>query len=126
MDSLRPLAALVGRILIAAMFVMGGISKITGYAGTQQYMEAFGIPGWLLPLVIATEILGGIAIIVGWQTRLAALALAGFTALAALFFHSDFADQMQMLLFMKNMAVVGGFLFLFAFGAGALSLDKGR
>lgn len=126
MDSLRPLAALVGRILIAAMFVMGGISKITGYAGTQQYMEAFGIPGWLLPLVIATEILGGIAIIVGWQTRLAALALACFTILAALFFHSDFADQMQMLLFMKNMAIVGGFLFLFAFGAGALSLDKGR
>ena len=119
-------SSLVGRILISAMFLMGGISKVgAGYAGTQGYMEAMGVPGALLPLVIATEILGAIAIIIGYQTRIAAFLLAGFTLISALLFHFNFADQMQSILFMKNIAIAGGFLFLVANGAGYVSIDNG-
>ena len=95
MSTIQHLAAPVGRVLISLMFVVSGVNKISGYTGTQGYMEAMGVPGELLPLVIALEIGGGLAIIVGWQTRLAALALAGFSLLSALMFHANFADQMQ-------------------------------
>lgn len=114
----------LGRVLIAAMFVLSGINKISGYAGTQGYMESQGVPGMLLPLVILLEVAGGLAIIVGWQTRIAAFLLAGFCILAAALFHTDFSSQMQMILFMKNLAIAGGFLFLVANGPGALSLDN--
>jgi putative oxidoreductase len=123
MNKLYPFADLAGRILISTIFVLSGFSKITGYAGMQGYMESQGVPGALLPLVIATELGGGILIVLGLWTRLAALALAGFSILAALLFHANFADQMQMIMFMKNFAMAGGFLFLVAHGAGALSLD---
>lgn len=116
-------AAPVGRLLIAAIFVISGWGKITGFAGTQAYMEAMGVPGALLPVVIALEIVGGIAIIIGWQTRIAALALAGFTLLAGLLFHGDTGDQMQMIMLLKNVAIAGGLLLLFAFGPGAYALD---
>lgn len=116
-------ASPLGRVLIAAMFVMAGISKIGGYAGTQAYMESQGIPGMLLPLVILLEIGGGLAIIIGWQTRIVAFLLAGFCVMTAAIFHFDFGDQMQTILFMKNIGLAGGFLFLVANGAGALSLD---
>jgi putative oxidoreductase len=86
-------------------------------------MEAMGVPGALLPLVILTEVVLGLAVIVGYRTRLAAIGLAGFTLLSAFLFHADFGDQMQMIMFMKNVAVAGGFLFLVAHGAGAWSLD---
>lgn len=114
---------LIGRVLLAQIFVMAGLSKITGYAGTQQYMEAMGVPGMLLPLVILLEIGGGLALLLGWQTRVTAVALAGFTVVAGVIFHSNFADQMQMILFMKNLAMAGGLLFVAAYGAGELSLD---
>lgn len=117
---------LAGRILIAAIFVVAGASKIGGYAGTQAYMESQGVPGALLPLVIATELGGGLLVILGLWTRLAALALAGFSILSALLFHANFADQMQQIMLMKNFAMAGGFLFLVAGGAGALSLDAWR
>ena len=87
-------------------------------------MESVGVPGSLLPLVIAVEILASIAVIVGWPTRLAALALAGFCVLSAIFFHTDFANQMQMIMFMKNIAIAGGFLILVAHGPGAYALDN--
>jgi len=116
-------AAPVGRLLIAAIFVISGWGKITGFAGTQAYMEAMGVPGALLPVVIALEIVGGIAIIIGWQTRIAALALAGFTLLAGLLFHGDTGDQIQMIMLLKNVAIAGGLLLLFAFGPGAYALD---
>ncbi|HEX9583009.1 MAG TPA: DoxX family protein [Gammaproteobacteria bacterium] len=115
-----------GRVLISAMFVMAGLTKIGGYAGTQAYMESQGVPGMLLPLVILLETGGGLAVIVGWQTRIFAFLLAGFCLLAALVFHLDFGDQMQSILFMKNLGLAGGFLFLVANGAGALSLDGRR
>ncbi len=121
-----PLAAPVGRVFFSLMFVFAGVDKISGYTATQGYMEAMGVPGELLPLVIALEVGGGLAIIVGWQTRLAALALAGFTLLSAVLFHANFADQVQMIMFMKNITITGGFLFLVAHGAGAYALDNRR
>jgi putative oxidoreductase len=124
MNTFRKLAAPTGRTLIALIFVVSGIGKISDYAGTQGYMEAMGVPGILLPLVIALEILGGLAIIVGWHTRFVAFLLAGFTLLSAMLFHADFSDQMQMIMFMKNLALSGAFLVLVAQGAGAFSIDN--
>ncbi|WP_126454985.1 DoxX family protein [Sulfuriflexus mobilis] len=105
---------LAGRILIAQIFLLAGINKISGYAGTQGYMEAMGIPGALLPLVIVLEVGGGLALIAGWQTRLVSLALAGFSIVSAIIFHADFADQTMMIMFMKNFAIAGGLLVLAA------------
>ena len=116
---------LVGRILISVMFLTSGLGKIGGYAGTQEYMAAVGVPGALLPLVIALEVLGAIAVIVGYRTRIAAAALAVFTVAAAALFHGA-DDPVQELLFMKNLAIAGGFLILVARGAGAWSLDARR
>jgi putative oxidoreductase len=119
-------AELAGRILLAGLFLLSGVTKITGYAATAGYMAAMGVPGALLPLVIATEVLGSVAVIVGWHTRIAAFLLAGFSVLAGIFFHSNFADQIQMVMFLKNIAIAGGFLMLVANGAGPLSLDRRR
>lgn len=118
-------AKLVGRILLALMFVLGGYSKIGGYGGTQQFMASAGVPAILLPLVIAVELLGGLMVVVGWKTRYAAIALAGFTLVATLLFHMNWAQPMQYLLFMKNVSVIGGFLVLFAAGPGRWSVDRG-
>ncbi len=124
MSQLRSLAAPVGRVFIALIFVMFGLNKIFNYGATAGWMDAIGAPGSLLPLVIFLEVLGGLAIIVGWQTRWVALALAGFSVLSALIFHNNFADQNEMANFLKNIAIAGGFLSLFANGAGAWSLDN--
>lgn len=121
--STAPITSLLGRILIAAMFVVAGLNKAGNYSGTAGYFESLGLPGALTPVVIALEVIGGLAIIVGWQTRLFALLLAGFTILASFAAHSDFSNQIEMLMFMKNVSVAGGFLFLVANGAGTLSLD---
>jgi putative oxidoreductase len=123
MNTTQNLADLAGRILIAAIFLIAGLNKIGGYEGTQGYMAAMGVPGMLLPLVIALEVFGAIAIIVGWRTRLFAFLLAGFSIVSAAIFHSALGDQMQFLLFMKNLAMAGGFLFLVARGPGDWSLD---
>jgi putative oxidoreductase len=125
MKTYQNVADLGGRILISYMFLTSGLDKISGYAGTQGYMEAMGVPGGLLPLVIVLEVLGAIAVIVGYHTRLAAAALAAFTLAAGVLFHSG-ADEMQQLLFMKNVAITGGFLFLVARGAGEWSVDARR
>ena len=115
---------LAGRILLAQIFIIAGIGKITGYAGTQAYMSAMGVPGALLPLVIALEIGGGLALILGWRTKWVCFAMAAFTIVAALIFHHNFADAMQKINFMKNLAIAGGFLILAVSGPGTLSLDK--
>ena len=118
---------LIGRILIATLFLMAGIGKLgDGYAGTQGYMEAMGVPGMLLPLVIALEIGGAVLIIAGFWTRITALALAAFSISSALLFHGDFSDQMQQIMLLKNFAIAGGFLFLATKGAGAWSVDARR
>jgi putative oxidoreductase len=95
MDKLNPYLGLAGRVLLAITFVVAGYGKFGGYAGTQGYMEAMGVPGMLLPLVIILELGGGLAIIAGWQTRIIAILLAGFTLLAAFMFHLDFADRLE-------------------------------
>ena len=117
-------SSLISRILLSHIFILAGFSKITGYAGTQGYMESVGVPGMLLPLVILLELGGGLAILIGLKTKLISYALAGFTIIAAVIFHSNLADQMQMILFMKNIAIAGGFLLLAAHGAGAYSIDN--
>jgi putative oxidoreductase len=118
---------LAGRILLAQLFLVAGIGKVAAYAGTQSYMEAMGVPGALLPLVIALEVGGALALILGWQTRLIALALAGFSLVSAAIFHADFGDQMQTILFMKNLAIAGGLLIVAAQDpASSLGLDRRR
>ena len=124
MKQLHPYFGLCGRVLLALMFVAAGYGKIGGYEGTQGFMEAMGVPGMLLPLVIVLELGGGLAIMAGWQTRIIAILLAGFTLVSAFMFHLNFADQMQSILFMKNLSVAGGFLVLAAYGPGALALDN--
>ena len=115
---------LAARILLSAMFFIAGLSKIGAYAGTQGYMESQGVPGFLLPLVIGVEVIALVLLLVGWQTRYAAIALAGFTAAAAFMFHLNFADQIESIMFMKNIAITGGLLLLATHGAGELSLDS--
>lgn len=122
-STVRKFSELVGRTFLAAIFLMSGLGKIGAYAGTAAYMASAGVPGALLPAVIALEVVGAIAITLGWKTRISALLLGGFTLLSGVIFHSNFADQIQMIMFMKNVAITGGFLLLVANGAGALSLD---
>ncbi|MGH8476942.1 MAG: DoxX family protein [Methylococcales bacterium] len=114
---------LTARILIAVIFLVAGFGKIGSFSATQSYMESAGVPGGLLPLVIILEAGGAIAVILGWQTRYTALALAAFTLIAALLFHNDLSDQMQAILFLKNLAITGAFLLLVVHGAGEFSLD---
>jgi putative oxidoreductase len=123
MDRLTPALMLAARVLLALIFVSAGYGKIGGYEGTQQYMAMFGVPGALLPLVILAELGGGLALIAGFLTRLTSAALALFCIVSALIFHADFADGMQQILFMKNIAIAGGFLALVAHGAGRWSVD---
>lgn len=126
MNTLTQLASPLGRSLLALIFILSGVTKVGAYAGTQAYMEAFGLPGALLPLVIAFEIGAGLAIVLGWQTRLAALALAGFSVVSAIVFHANIGDQMQMIMFLKNLALAGAFLTLVAAGPGHYALDNGK
>ena len=124
-DSTKPYSDLLGRILIAALFVVAGGGKIAAYAATQGYMQSAGVPGGLLPLVILIEVGGGLAIILGLYTRLVAVLMAGFSIVTALLFHAGH-DQVSQIMLMKNFAMAGGFLFLVANGAGKLSLDALR
>lgn len=119
---------LAGRILMAAIFVMSGISKITNPGATIGYISAMGLPFPQLGLVlaIAIEVVGGVLLVAGFYTRPVALALAAFSIVTGLIFHSAIADQNQMIHLMKNLAMAGGLLQIAAFGAGSLSLDARR
>ncbi|MCV3242228.1 DoxX family protein [Mesorhizobium sp. ZC-5] len=119
---------LLGRILLSIMFILAGFGKLTAIGGTAGYFGSLGLP---LPNVTAVvvglvELLGGLAVLVGFQTRIAALVLAVFTLAATAVAHLNFADQMQVLLLQKNLCITGGFLVLAAVGAGALSIDAKR
>jgi putative oxidoreductase len=113
----------LGRALIALIFILAGINKIQGYETTVGYMQQFGVPAIMLPGTIALEVLGGLAVLVGFYSRLAAIPLAIFTVAAAIIFHGNFADPVQMVLFLKNLAITGGFLLLFADGPGAWAIN---
>ena len=115
---------LTGRIFISGVFLLSGFNKIVNYDGTVDWMESFGLPGFLLIPAIILEILAPILIIIGYQTRIAAGALSLFCLATAIIFHTDFSDQMQFIAFMKNLALAGGFLFLVVNGAKGYCLDK--
>jgi putative oxidoreductase len=123
----------LARLLLAVLFIGAGLSKFGGLDGTAAYIGSAGLPApsLLAPLVAAFEVLGGLALIVGWQARWAALALAGFTVVATVLFHAFWAvpaeqAMVQQLMFMKNLAIVGGLLLIYGFGAGPVSLDARR
>jgi len=116
-------AALLGRIFMSAIFITAGYGKIGGYAGAAGYMAKMGVPDALLPLVILTELGGGLLILVGFQTRIVAFLLAGFSLIAGLLFHYAVGDAPNMIHFWKNLAIAGGFLGMVAHGAGDWSVD---
>ena len=114
---------LVGRIMLALIFILAGVGKIQDPAGTAGYMQSMGVPAILLWPTIALEVLGGLAVAVGYKTEIAALALAIFSVVAAFIFHKNFGDQMQMIMFLKNIAIAGGLLLLGAGDVTGFSLD---
>ena len=115
---------LVARILISALFLLNGVFKISNYDGTVGWMEGFGIPGILIIPAIILEIVGPILIILGYKGKIAAGLLSLFCIATAVIFHYDFSDQMQLGSFLKNIALAGGFLFIFINGTKDFSLDK--
>lgn len=117
---------LLGRVMLALIFIFAGIGKIQDPAGTAGYMQSMGVPGILVWPTIALEILGGLALAVGYKTRLAAFALAVFSLLAAALFHANFADKMQMIMFLKDIAMAGGLLLLAVGGKTAYCVDNRR
>jgi putative oxidoreductase len=125
-SSLENATLLLGRLLLAALFIHESWSKMRGYAGAIAYMEHFGVSGSLLPPAIATELGCGLCLIAGWQTRWASLALAGFCIVAAALFHNNVADLNQLLHFEKDLAIAGGLLVLAVWGPGAWSIVRGR
>jgi len=121
---------LIGRLLMAAIFIMAGLSKVTGFSGTAGYIASVGlpIPEALTAATIVLEVVGGVALVIGYRLRLFAVLLAGFTLLAGLFFHNFWAmpaevQHIQQIMFMKNLSIAGGLLIIAALGGGSLSLD---
>ena len=128
MEKYAPTIAAVGRILIAVVFLMSGLSKLAAPAATIGYIAAVGLPlpGFGFLIALAAEIGGGLLLLVGFQTRLIAALLAVFTVATAVFFHNNFADQNTMIHFLKNVMITGGLLQIVAIGATSLSLDTRR
>ena len=115
---------LLARTSISLLFLINGYFKIVNYDGTMEWIESFGLPGSLIIPAIILEIIAPILIIVGYKTKLAAAALGLFCLTTAIIFHNDFGNQTQLTAFLKNIALMGGFLFLFLNGAKDFSLDK--
>jgi len=113
----------IGRIFLSTIFLVEGMNKIFNYESTIEYMENFNVPEYLAIPAIIVEILFPLLLIVGYQTKISALALAIFTLTTALIFHTDFTNQMQLISFLKNFAIAGGFLIIFVNGAGKYSID---
>jgi len=113
----------LGRIFLSAIFLINVVGKIFNYEETIQYMENFNVSGNLIIPAIIVEILFPILLIIGYQTRFSALVLSLFTLTLAVIFHTDFSNQMQLISFLKNIAIAGGFLIIFVNGAGKYSID---
>ena len=114
---------ILGRLLLSAIFLINGIGKIFNYEATIQYMENFDVPDYLIIPAITVEILFPILLIIGYYTKFSALVLSLFTLALAVIFHTDFSNQMQLMSFLKNIAIAGGFLIIFVYGPGKYSLD---
>jgi len=119
---------LIGRILLSIIFIIAGFGKLTDISGTAAYFAMYGLPGGAATAVVTglVELLGGLAILVGFQTRIAAWVLAIFSVATALVAHTGWSDMNQLIHFQKNLAMAGGFLVLATYGAGALSVDARR
>ncbi|MBD1880090.1 DoxX family protein [Coleofasciculus sp. FACHB-T130] len=119
---------LIARAFLAAIFLKSGFDKITGFSGTQQFMAKNGIPlaltGLLLVAAIILELAGGLSVVLGYKARWGAIALIIFMIPATLIFHTDFDDRMQVIAFMKNLAIIGGLLMVYYIGSGPISLDE--
>ena len=128
MEGVRKYSPVIGRVLIALIFVLSGLGKIMNFDGTLGFMQSVGIPftAFALVIVIAIELLGGIFLILGLKTKWVAGTLIIYTAIAALIFHTNFADQNQMAHFMKNLAIIGGLILIANYGPGRFSLDKNK
>lgn len=120
---IQPYVLILARVFMAFIFLISGISKIFAPDAIRRYMEAAHVPPVLFWPVVIFEILGGLAILIGYQSRFAAAALAGYCLLTALLFHSNLSNQIQLVMFLKDIAMAGGFLYLASFGSGPISLD---
>ena len=133
MEIVRMYGPLVGRVLLALIFIIAGFGKITGFDGTVGYMQAYNVPMTqvLAVLAIIVELGGGLMIAVGWKARWAAAAIFIFVLIASFIFHAFWAvpadqAQLQNIMFMKNLAIMGGMLYVIVYGSGPLSVDKNR
>jgi putative oxidoreductase len=124
MEQLKTYSPLIARLFIGGFFLLAGVGKVADIAGTAGYIQSVGLPGFLAWPAAIFEIVLGLALIVGYQTRIAALAGAAFCIFTAVLFHNNLADQTQMIMFLKNFSIAGAFLMFFANGAGKLALDK--
>jgi putative oxidoreductase len=124
MDKLSTYAPLVARVLIAVLFLMAGVGKLSDVAGFAGYLTSVGLPAFLAWPAILFELALGVSLLAGFQIRIMALLGAGFCIVSGVLYHFDPADQMQMNSFLKNLAIAGGFLMIFAHGAGAVAIDK--
>lgn len=124
MEQLKTYSPLIARLFIGGFFLLAGVGKVADIAGTAGYIQSVGLPGFLAWPAAIFEIVLGLALIVGYQIRIAALAGAAFCLFTAVVFHNNFADQMQMIMFLKNFSIAGAFLMFFAHGAGKLALDR--
>ena len=114
---------IIGRIFLSAVFLIAGVNKIFNYEGTTAYMESFGVPGFLYIPAIILEILFPLLIIIGYQTKISALIMAIFSVSLAIIFHTDFSNKMQVMSFLKNFAIAGGFIIIFVNGPSRWSID---
>jgi len=133
MEIVRMYGPLVGRVLLALIFIIAGYGKITGFDGTVGYMQAYNVPMTqvLAVLAIIVELGGGLMIAVGWKARWAAAAIFIFVLIASFIFHAFWAvpadqAQLQNIMFMKNLAIMGGMLYIIVYGSGPFSVDKNR
>ena len=117
------IAELVGRIFISALFLIEGVGKLFAQEQVIAYMEDYGVPGILFIPAVVVEILFPLLLIVGYKTRLAALVMTLFTLTVAIIFHTDFSDGMQLIFFLKDLAIAGGFMIIIAYGSNKFSLD---
>ncbi|QDC45112.1 DoxX family protein [Methylophilus medardicus] len=128
MNTVQSAASVAARILLSHIFIISGLSKVANPAGTIAYIQSVGapLPEVAYAIALFVELVLGVALLLGYQARLAAAGIALFTIAAAFMFHFNMADQMQQIMFLKNLTIVGGLLMVVAFGAGAYSLDNRR